>query len=668
MRVISLSTLSALCVTLFLSPLSAREGRAESIILMNDDAESYGAGEPLPLTAASSASSYRYDQEAGEVSVIADEMAELLGVHNKVIRIRKAASKSGTYLDAVPPKPSVLTLNELRSADLKQVIEFDLRINPANTNQFYAAIRTSVESENLVVLTFKAPIREEVAIGYSTLGQEAPDPKKAIQAGTWYRVWLELHPADGEDWQATIQLKNKETGEMVPVAGNVSLKLQDQGIPSIKRLRFYQFSSPRGDNASTIDNVLIRYMAKNANPADEDATPSSSSSPSLAAQKGPEAPVVSPTPPSFTILGQQVITDERSGYVGWPTLAMEGDGTLLIIASGGRIGHACPFGKWVLYRSTDKGETWQGPEFLLDGKLDDRGCSLMVTGKGTLLAGGFSSIVWTYFFDPSIEVDGREKILDYAGGVTLEDLKNESGYWLMRSGDRGKTWEKYRSPVDSPHGPCQLNDGSLLYVGYESASAANLISGRVGSGGLIAARSKDDGLTWEVLSRIPVKKGHRSYQYHEPHAIQADDGTIIAHIRKSYPKTSLTLQTTSSDGGKTWTEPVEVYWGYPSHITRLKDGALLATYGYRRAPLGVRARISRDHGKTWGEEMALYNDAKSGDMGYPTTLQLADGSLITVWYEKRSTTETILQSMHWALSTPAGSTSTASIPTPSTNP
>eukprot|EP01031_Cornospumella_fuschlensis_P006265 gene6265-7792_t len=57
------------------------------------------------------------------------------------------------------------------------------------------------------------------------------------------------------------------------------------------------------------------------------------------------------------------------------------------------------------------------------------------------------------------------------------------------------------------------------------------------------------------------------------------------------------------------------------------------TYGHRRAPFGNQARLSTDNGKTWGEAMILSGDGKGGDLGYPSTVELADGSFLTVWYE-----------------------------------
>ena len=35
--------------------------------------------------------------------------------------------------------------------------------------------------------------------------------------------------------------------------------------------------------------------------------------------------------------------------------------------------------------------------------------------------------------------------------------------------------------------------------------------------------------------------------------------------------------------------------------------------------------------------MIVYGDGTSSDIGYPSTVELGDGSLLTLWYELRST-------------------------------
>ena len=111
------------------------------------------------------------------------------------------------------------------------------------------------------------------------------------------------------------------------------------------------------------------------------------------------------------------------------------------------------------------------------------------------------------------------------------------------------------------------------------------------------------------------------------------------------------MQTESTDGGKTWSEPHSIgVWGLPSHLLRLRDGRLVMSYGHRRAPLGNQARVSSDHGKTWSEPMLISADGTSGDLGYPSTVQLDDGSLLTVWYEKlKDRTQAVLRQARWTL-------------------
>jgi hypothetical protein len=95
-----------------------------------------------------------------------------------------------------------------------------------------------------------------------------------------------------------------------------------------------------------------------------------------------------------------------------------------------------------------------------------------------------------------------------------------------------------------------------------------------------------------------------------------------------------TLQTESGDGGRSWAEPHPIgVWGMPSHLLKLRDGRLLTTYGHRRAPFGIQARVSGDGGQIWGEPMILSGDGLGGDLGYPSTVQIDDGRLVTVWYE-----------------------------------
>jgi sialidase-1 len=354
-----------------------------------------------------------------------------------------------------------------------------------------------------------------------------------------------------------------------------------------------------------------------------------------------------------SVIETKVISQQPQYYNGWPTLMRKQDGTLIVVVSGGRHGHVCPFGRVELMTSRDEGKTWTFPRTILDTDVDDRDAGALETPKGTLLVTTFTSI--HYELEMNLLKEGKTS--NFVNAETLpawnaaharltdEQRKTQSGEWLVRSTDNGISWSPpIPTIVNSPHGPTVLKDGRLLYVGKELWNEKK----RIG-----ACESTDDGLTWRWIAEIPSRSGDNATDdYHELHAVQAKDGRVIAHIRHhGKVNTKETLQTESDDGGKTWSVPHSIgVWGYPSHLLKLRDGALLMSYGHRRAPIGNQARLSRDNGRTWSEAIIVSGDATSGDLGYPSTVELSDGSLLTVWYEKLKGSENaVLRQTHWKL-------------------
>ena len=88
---------------------------------------------------------------------------------------------------------------------------------------------------------------------------------------------------------------------------------------------------------------------------------------------------------------------------------------------------------------------------------------------------------------------------------------------------------------------------------------------------------------------------------------------------------------------RTLLEPVIDNAGNPPHMIRLQDGRIALTYGYRHPKYGIRARISADNGQSWGDEIILRDDGAEWDLGYPRTVQRADGKIVTVYYFNDST-------------------------------
>jgi hypothetical protein len=151
-----------------------------------------------------------------------------------------------------------------------------------------------------------------------------------------------------------------------------------------------------------------------------------------------------------------------------------------------------------------------------------------------------------------------------------------------------------------------------------------------------------DGTT-EYVGRIPnVTVGDIEPLPCEPHSIQLPDGKILTHIRVQIGGENpifTIYQSESDDGGKTWTEPVALLdrnGGAPAHLLRHSSGVLISTYGYRNAPYGIRAMFSKDGGKSWDTGYEVWNEGVNSDLGYPATVELQDGSLLTVFYAKTS--------------------------------
>ncbi|MCC7499859.1 MAG: exo-alpha-sialidase [Bryobacterales bacterium] len=326
-----------------------------------------------------------------------------------------------------------------------------------------------------------------------------------------------------------------------------------------------------------------------------------------------------------------VITKRPRYYHAWATLARRRDGMLMAAYSGGREGHVCPFGRVEIIRSADDGRTWGWPQVIMDTPIDDRDAGIIQTAAGSILVTTFTSLGYQKILEKAEGWDAErmERWLSAGRGTTQQEREALLDAWMLRSTDGGLTWSApYRVPFRTPHGPVVLRDGRLIFAGKPLRQMA---APRVG-----VVESADDGLTWTTLGWIPPRPGDDAGKYHELHAVETAGGHIIVHLRNHNPVNEReTLQSESSDGGRTWSVPRPIgVWGLPSHLLRLADDRLLMSYGYRRAPRGNQARVSENNGRTWSEPIVLSDDGV-GDLGYPSTVQLPSGELLTLWYEAR---------------------------------
>jgi hypothetical protein len=353
-----------------------------------------------------------------------------------------------------------------------------------------------------------------------------------------------------------------------------------------------------------------------------------------------------PDSPAMQMGPAATISRQPEYYHGWPTAALRKNGEVLVVYSGGREAHVCPFGRVELIRSRDGGRAWSWPEVIMDSPIDNRDAGVMETLAGSILVTTFTSLAYEQVLQQATgwPPDRTERWHAVDRRSTPEQRQALLDTWMLRSTDGGMTWSApYRVPVNSPHGPAALSEGRLLYAGKRLWSPGSKVG---------VCESTDDGRSWRWLSDIPARDGDTVEQYHELHAVEAGDGAILVHIRNhNRQNAGETLQCESSDGGRTWTVPHPIgIWGLPSHLLRLRDGAVLMTYGYRRAPFGIRAAISRDRGRTWPLSFTLSDDGAGSDLGYPSTVELKDGRLLTVWYESLAgSPRAVLRKLEWSL-------------------
>lgn len=314
-------------------------------------------------------------------------------------------------------------------------------------------------------------------------------------------------------------------------------------------------------------------------------------------------------------------SNSHHGYFAWPTVSLLQDGKIAVGASGFRLEHICPFGKAVISYSFDGGETYTLPAPVIDTPLDDRDAGLCTFGEKGLI---FTS------FNNSAEMQRQhnrenEYVQSYINTITQADEEKYLGSLFRISHDCGITFgEIHHSPVTSPHGPTELKNGTVLWAGNNFHNYNDGIE--------IVSLNTQNGET-EFVGKITTDD--ESVILNEPYLIELPDGKLLCHIRGENDSMFTVFQSFSEDKGKTWSAPemlLDETGGAPPHLIQLRSGVLLCTYGRRKLPYGIMAMFSTDNGKSWEKDIPIYKNYVSDDIGYPSTIELDDGTLITVFY------------------------------------
>lgn len=220
---------------------------------------------------------------------------------------------------------------------------------------------------------------------------------------------------------------------------------------------------------------------------------------------------------------------------------------------------------------------------------------------------------------------------DFAMTVRMMD-KDGGASRFYYSYNRGHDWE---GPFLLPHFGTYGVSARTDYI-VESKDRCTLFLTAAKSAGdegrPFCARTEDGGKTWSFISWIgPEPEGYAIM----PATVHYGGGYLTLIRRKDGDKSWL-ASFRSEDDGKTWKEmPIAVEdtgEGNPATLTLLRDGRILATYGVRRAPYRMCAKVTGDNGETWSREYVLRDDGGNRDMGYPRAIQRPDGMVVTMYY------------------------------------
>lgn len=340
----------------------------------------------------------------------------------------------------------------------------------------------------------------------------------------------------------------------------------------------------------------------------------------------------------------EVVMSNPSGkhnYFGWPSVARLQNGKIAVTASGYRLAHVCPFGKAVISYSEDEGKSYTPPAPVIDTPLDDRDGGILAYGKSNVIVTSFNNTVefQRKSCGYSLECVGRRSAVGYAekylDTVTPEEEQKYLGSEFRISRDCGVSFgEIHKCPVTSPHGPCVLKDGTVLWVGRVFSADDSF-----GEDSAIKAyKINPDGST-EYVGAVPqITEDGSRLDSCEPHATELPNGKIICQLRVQGHNYFSIYQTESCDSGKSWSLPHRIIGktdGAPPHLLLHSSGVLISAYGCRKEPFGIKAMLSLDGGETWDINHDIC-DCISWDLGYPSTVELNDGSLLTVYYAHTS--------------------------------
>jgi sialidase-1 len=279
-----------------------------------------------------------------------------------------------------------------------------------------------------------------------------------------------------------------------------------------------------------------------------------------------------------------------------PSLLVTPRGTWLAFCEGRKHGPGDSGDIDLVYkRSTDGGKTWSRLQVLWDDGPNTCGnpCPVVDRQSGTLW------LLMTHNLGSDTET-----------AIVTGKSRGTRTVWITSSSDEGQTWSRPReitAAVKKPEwswyatGPgigIQLRTGRLLIPCDHKADGGKTRRSHV-------IYSDDGGKTWHIGGIVGP-------DCNECQAAELSDGSILLNIRTYRPHHFRRLTARSTDGGKTFSEPVED----PTLVDPVCQGSMLAIPGRRGEllfanPASTRrehltVRLSTDDGRTWSHSRRLH--------------------------------------------------------------
>jgi hypothetical protein len=257
---------------------------------------------------------------------------------------------------------------------------------------------------------------------------------------------------------------------------------------------------------------------------------------------------------------------------------------------------------------------------------------------------------WTIEVPSYLDAEGNEKEptdcpggFDFTGpGFALMVRMQGSNRGFSRfycSDDRCKTWQgPYKLP-DFGRAGLLARTNYIVEGKHEIMAFMTATKEAGGEGRPFCSRTTDGGKTWQFVSWIGPEPSTRPGYAIMPSGVRMSPTELLAMVRRKEAegrRQDFWIEAfLSQDNGASWQlmdQPRIQNGGNPASMIVLKDGRIALTYGYRRPPYGIRARLSSDNGRTWTKDIILRDDGGNWDLGYPRTVQRADGKIVTVYY------------------------------------